>query len=238
MGSAEVRQFGSLGEARDDHALGRALFDRVCEASIEWVAGQLDSIRRWSEERNWTSPRGAVPGFRFGKYDGLPRDFDAHATQLYLAQFARAGCEFVLILRDSDGVPEREASIREGAQAFLTRFHAKLVVCIGVPSLERESWVLCGFEAKSAHEQQRLDALKVELGFDPTMMPEQLTDRTDQGLKSPKRVLNLLTRDDRDRERDCWLEAPLPRLGDNGARNGLARFLREAADCALDVFER
>ncbi len=237
MGTPEVIRFGSLAEAPADHLVGRALFDRMTEASIDWAAGQLDLLRVWAEERRWTSARTPVEGFRFGQFDGLPRGRDAYGTSQLLAQFARAGCEFVLILRDADGDPERADSIRQGVTAFLTKFHAKLEVCIGVPSLELESWILSGFDAQTPREKATLSSLKDELAFDPTRESERLVDRLDHESKSPKRVLALLSEGLRTREQTCWLETPLRVLQERGQFNGLNAFLIEARVCALSVYQ-
>lgn len=230
-------RFGSLAEAPLDHLVGRALFDRVTEASIDWAAGQLDSVRVWAEERRWASEPAQVPKFRFGRFDGLPRGRDAYRTSRLLAEFVEAGCELVLILRDQDGDLEREGSIREGVASFVSKFNAKLIVCIGVPSLELESWILCGFEARSPREHAALKALKQELTFDPTLESERLTNRLDHEILSPKRALALLSERDSAREQACWLDAPLQLLAGRGPFNGLRQFLNEAEARARTVYE-
>jgi hypothetical protein len=42
-----------------------------------------------------------------------------------------------------------------------------------------------------------------------------------------KRVLAVLTGDDRDREARCWLETPLETLKERGQSSGLATYLAE-----------
>ena len=80
--------------------------------------------------------------------------------------------------------------------------------------------------------------LKTELSFDPTREAERLTDRSDHGAKSPKRVLEILVNRDRARESDCWTETPLKVLSDHGSANGLRTFLREAEETARNLFQR
>ena len=240
MGSEEVervRRFGSLAEAPGDHSLFQTLFDRATEDAIEWSRGQIDSIRQWFTELTWRTPPDSVPGFKFGRFDGRPRGGDAYPTQKFLAQLAQADCELVLIHRDADGDVGREASVREGVRAFRETFHGRLTVCIGVPSLESEAWVLSGFEPRDAREAKLLSDLTAELGFDPTLTPERLTDRLHHQPKSPKRVLSILTQRDAVREGDCCAEAPLTTLRARGTGNGLATFLAEAGATAKKVFE-
>lgn len=153
--------------------------------------------------------------------------------------FAIEQCDLILILRDRDDQPEREASIRAGVQAFVERFGGKLQVCIGVPNIEREAWVLSGFSPKSEIEDARLKAVTLELGFDPTTHSERLTSgKDDQAQKSPKRVLAVLTEQSRLRESSCWEDTSLETLRARGKWNGLEQFLAEAEAISRAVFER
>ncbi|MFZ5442082.1 MAG: hypothetical protein ACOZQL_18895 [Myxococcota bacterium] len=232
-----ARRFGSLGEGPFDHRLGRDLFDRVTEETIDWTSGQLDALRTWIHELRWNSPRDPVSGFKMGKFDGLPRDRDAYSTVQYLSQFEARGCEFVLILRDEDGDPAREQSIRTGVDEFSSRFRSPLRVLVGCPRFEGESWVLSGFVARDGAESQRVAEEKTRLGLDPTLEPERLTAKKDHELRSAKRVLASLCNGDHKRTEDCWRETPLDVLRERGASNGLANFLADAARIARHVYD-
>jgi hypothetical protein len=73
----------------------------------------------------------------------------------------------------------------------------------------------------------RLADLRRELGFSPTMDAHRLDSNDEQAKRSSKRVLRILTLDDRDRERRCWTETPLETLRARGAAAGLSDFLDE-----------
>ncbi len=51
--------------------------------------------------------------------------------------------------------------------------------------------------------------------------------KRDHALRSPKRVLSVLTGGDSDRQCKCWRDTPLNVLQERGGGNGLADYLRE-----------
>src|SRR5262249_51155131 len=98
----------------------------------------------------------------------------------------------------------------------------------GLAIVERESWVVSGFEPQDEGESARLEVEKQTLAFDPRLRSHELTACKDnQATRSPKRVLRQLAGDDRHRERRCWTEPPLELLRERGAANGLAAYLHE-----------
>jgi hypothetical protein len=105
------------------------------------------------------------------------------------------------------------------------------MIVIGLAVVERESWVLSGFDPTNAAETERLAAERQSLGFDPRVRCHELTACTDdQAPRSPKRVLRQLSGDDRERERCCWTVASLDLLRQRGIENGLADYLKEIRD--------
>lgn len=246
------RKWASVAEHETDHKVVRALVDRCTEEAVPWTHEQLDQVRVWSSGFRWTdanSLNGAAfrwggtqsrgtTTVRFGRFDGNLRDHDAYATWKLLVTLASASVELVALLRDRDGVDEREPSIRAAVQDFRERFGGQIQVCIGIADLELESWVLTGFVAQTDDEQERLRAEVRTLHFDPTCKAELLTQRHDRDPKSPKRVLDVLVpRSDFVRRERCWTMTPLDVLRAKGANNGLRAFLDEAVAVARAHFE-
>ncbi|WP_148590850.1 hypothetical protein [Aquisphaera giovannonii] len=102
---------------------------------------------------------------------------------------------------------------------------------IGLAIVERESWVVSGFDPRNEDETARLEAERQRLGFDPRLRSHELTAcKDDRAPRSPKRVLHELCSRDWDRERICWYETRLDALRIRGRENGLAAFLDEVRD--------
>jgi hypothetical protein len=161
-----------------------------------------------------------------GHFDGQPAEPDARNARralLYL-RHVLADLDAVMLIRDQDDQPER----REGLEQARQQEIGQLRVVVGLAVVERESWVISGFDPQDDVETSHLAAERQRLGFDPRAQSRQLTACKDNNAtRSPKRVLRELCRDDRDRERRCWCETPLATLRERGAENGLAAFLDE-----------
>lgn len=88
--------------------------------------------------------------------------------------------------------------------------------------------MLAAFVPQDKKETAALAALRKELGFDPTTGSEDLTASNETAKKSPKRILTkLMAYGDGEREAQCWNVASIEPLRTQGARNGLAEFIRE-----------
>jgi hypothetical protein len=106
-----------------------------------------------------------------------------------------------------------------------------VVIVVGLAVVERESWVISGFDPQDNEETARLDGERQSLGFDPRLRSHELTAcKDDTALRSPKRVLRQLSGDDWHRERHCWINASLEVLRERGRENGLAAYLHEVWD--------
>lgn len=217
---------------------------------MPWASGQLDLLREWAERGSWKSAKD-IEGRRsfgdggrrsvvtFGRFDGQLGDYDGYSTTKLLVTMAAAKAELVVLLRDRDGVPEREPSIRRAVKEFHTNYPDALSVCVGIADLELESWILSGFVGQTSHERECLAEETRRLGFDPTLTPERLTGKHDSDAKSPKRVLAaLVSREQPTRRELCWRETSLSVLRERGAHSGLASFLEEAAGVASACLER
>ncbi|HEY8505534.1 MAG TPA: hypothetical protein VIL46_13200 [Gemmataceae bacterium] len=104
-------------------------------------------------------------------------------------------------------------------------------IVVGLAVVEREAWVISGFDPQDDEETARLGAERQTLGFDPRLRSHELTAcKNDQAVRSPKRVLRQLSGGNRDRERNCWTNTSLERLRERGSENGLAAYLQEVRD--------
>jgi hypothetical protein len=109
-------------------------------------------------------------------------------------------------------------------------------VIIGVAHTKLECWILAGFVPQDTAETARLVELRSELGFEPTGNSERLTAKHDQDKRSAKRVLRLLSEDDRSRERECMMQTELSILRQNGIECGLAAYLDEVEAKLVPLF--
>jgi hypothetical protein len=164
-----------------------------------------------------------------GHFDGSPGLPDAQAARRAIAYVRRCfnAVDAILLIRDMDDQPERRGGL-EQARASASS-NAKIV--IGVAIVERESWILSGFDPENDDEHARLNAESQSLGFNPCLRPQELTACKDDAAKrSPKRVLAALTDGDWDRQRKCWMATSLAVLEARGQGNGLKDYLGEVRD--------
>ena len=104
----------------------------------------------------------------------------------------------------------------------------RLPVVVGLAVVERESWVISGFDPENERERHKLEAETQNLGFNPCLQAHRLTAcKDDQAKRSPKRVLAKMTDGEWQRQRKCWMSTSLPVLQERGQANGLAEYLRE-----------
>jgi len=190
----------------------------------EWVAEAPGGRRlTWKAMRRLAESAGIeAEGF----FDGRPGLADARAARraiLYLRD-AFPQLDGIVLIRDRDDQPER----RDGLQQARAEHHGQVVV-VGLAVVEREAWVISGFEPRDDDETTRLDAARQVLGFNPCERSHELTAcKDDTAKRSPKRVLRELTLGDRDREAHCWQVTPLDTLKQRGSENGLADYLADS----------
>lgn len=109
------------------------------------------------------------------------------------------------------------------------RHWAPFAIVLGCPDAMREAWVLAGFEPETDDERTRVENLRQELGFHPCEDAQRLDAKDEHAKKSPKRVLDLLTQQDHERETRCWATVPLTTLRARGKDSGLTAFLEEVS---------
>jgi hypothetical protein len=230
-------EFGLVCEGSADEFTACTLADRVLLERIDWLEPELlGSIRKWRGEApgetylKWShvKDRAAEVGLKvFGPFSDKPNAPDALTARKALLLFAglKERPAAVLLVRDSDGDPERKdgEGLKQARDPRLWPFQ----VIIGVAHPKQEAWILAGFQPRSPEESERLQALRERLSVDPILKAHAL-DAREHGAKTDiKRALRELTQGNGDRERLCLSETDLEILEQRGKDNGLADYLRE-----------
>ncbi len=231
------RCFAVVHEADADFQTATQLADRVLTESIAWLdKDQLASQRTWVAE--------ADPGRRFtwkgikrlaqdagirvhGHFDGEPGLADAAAARraIHYLRVTLPQLIALVLIRDQDDQPERLRGLEQARQEQ----HSGLPIVIGMAIVNRECWVLSGFDPENSSEASGVEAVRQLLGFNPQTHSHRLSS-SDKSPGSSKRVLRELSRDDHDRERRCWCTTALTVLTERGRENGLAAYLGEVRD--------
>jgi hypothetical protein len=229
-------RFAVVAEAPADHRTATELADRTLIEAVngwldehqlphqrEWVQAVAGEPLLWKRIRKLAEAAGIEAEGFFNGEPGLP---DARAARRAL-RYLRAtvpDLEAVVLIRDQDDQTDR----RKGLDQARDEDHEGLVIVIGLAVVEREAWVLAGFEPQDDAERERLNAERQTLGFQPHEKSHELTAcKDDTARGSPKRVLGVLTGGVYERERRCWAETPLARLWERGTENGLKQYLDE-----------
>jgi hypothetical protein len=77
----------------------------------------------------------------------------------------------VLLIRDQDDQPER----RMGLDQARCQDHSGTAIIVGLAIVERECWVISGFDPQGKAEAARLEAERTTLGFNPCERSHELT---------------------------------------------------------------
>lgn len=235
-----TKRFAVVYEAEADFWTATELADRALLESVDWLdeeqlpyqrswegADPRGQLLTWKALRRLAQEAGIKP--HHGHFQGEPRLPDAvagrRAIDYLLNEFAQL--DAILLVRDQDDEPERRAGLEQAR----SEDPSGVVIVVGLAVVERECWVISGFDPQDDKETARLDAERRTLSFNPCERSHELTAcKNDQAPRSPKRVLRQLSGDDRERERRCWTESPLELLRERGGENGLAEYLLEIRD--------
>lgn len=229
------RVFVVVSEARADFMLATELADRVFVEAIHWLDEvYLDSERKWVGKEpdglplTWGSiPKQAeklgmkLPHGHFDN-DSAKREANSARRAINYSRKLFPQADAILLIRDQDNQPK----CRDGLQQARDSSH-QITIVIGVAVIERESWVLSGFDTEADAESLKLLGEMEKLAFHPCDYAHRLTANKDHEIRSPKRVLKVLTDDNWERQRRCWVETPLASLKNRGQDNGLAEYLKE-----------
>ncbi|MBA4188927.1 MAG: hypothetical protein C0467_13100 [Planctomycetaceae bacterium] len=233
-------RFAVVHEAEADFSTAVELADRVLldtfsywldEESLpfqrEWIAESAEGWRlTWKGVKKLADEAGVRA---YGHFDGEPGEADAKAARraiLYLLA-SIPSLDGILFIRDQDDQPERWDGLDQARHQYLDG----IPIVVGLAVVEREAWVICGFDPQDDNETVLIEAERQKLGFDPRHRSHELTaGKDDQAPRSPKRVLRQFSGDNWHRERHCWTNTPLEVLRERGGENGLTDFLDEIRD--------
>jgi hypothetical protein len=230
--------FAVVHEARADFRTATELADRVLCEAINWLDEDLLVHQRdwrefspsgsrlaWTEIKQLALDAGITPMGHFNGEPGLPDAAIARKAILFLRN-ELPDLNAIVLIRDRDDQPER----RGGLEQARSQAHG-IPIVVGLGVVERESWVVSGYDPQNELERARLQQERNQLGFNPCEQSHELTAcKDDNAKRSPKRVLRSLSGDDRERERRCWADSPLEMLRQRGGENGLAAYLQEIRD--------
>jgi hypothetical protein len=230
-------------EAAADQRTGACLADRVLCESVDWIDSESIDLHRfwrgldpgsdhlpWRSVKSLAKARGVKLHGHFREEPGFP---DASATRLVLelARRSEAQPDAVVLLRDSDGETERRTGLEQARSAKEWPFP----IAIGVAHLNRECWVLAGFEPGKSDEERALAAVQSDLGFDPRDRLDSLRGRAGEA-RNAKLILVRLSGGSAEREEACWNECSLDLLRSRGTATGLADFLDEVRSRIVPLF--
>ena len=230
--------FAVVHEAPADLRTATELADRQLMSSIDWLKGESDLLNHqrtwvdqspdgrrltWKEIKNLASERDIRA---IGFVDGESAELDCRSARravIYLREVF-PNLAGIILVRDQDEHPDR----RHGLEQARNAEGIPVPIVIGLAVVEREAWVIAGYDPIDETEQLAFTEERRTLGFDPRHRSEELTAcKDDTAKRSPKRVLNALLCGDFERERRCWTETLLEVLAARGGKNGLQAFLLE-----------
>lgn len=233
------RAIAVVHEARADFLMATGFADRVfLECFPEWLEEDLlPSQRTWLAEIHvgpltWKGIKKLAheAGIRVhGHFDGEPPFPDAAAARraILFLLLRIPELKAIVLMRDQDDQPERRLGLEQARNAD----RSGLPIVVGLAVVERESWLISGFEPSNELETARLESERQNLGFDPSLASHELTAcKDDFAKRSPKRVLRELTGGDKHREGRCWQEPPSSLLHERGSQNGLKDYLEEVRE--------
>lgn len=238
-------------EDQADFQFVSCLVDRLLTESFDWIDDSvLNNYREWfyqGSDNNlffkWASIKRLCrqQNIKFhGHFDGVPAFPDARtglkALRL-IERLAGGAINVILLIRDQDDEPTRYDGLHQAkTECVKAAFNVSIV--IGLAIIERESWMLSGYIAQGMSEAELIASLRRDLGFDPTAAPQLLTaGKDDTAVKSPKRVLKVLTNGDFDREQQCIALTPIEVLKTRGQSNGLTELLVDFETTILPLFK-
>jgi hypothetical protein len=231
-------RFAVVHEAEADFQTATELADRELLTAIDWldedlIGGQREWVGHcaatrltWKNLKRLALDAGVTPMGHFGGETAFP---DARAARRAIAFLITEVPDLnaIVLVRDQDDQPER----RDGLQQARREDHSGLPVVIGVAVVEREAWVISGFDPAGEAEDASLGSVRKRVGFDPRTHSHELNAcKDDNAPRSPKRALRELSGDNRDRERRCWSECALDVLRERGRENGLTAYMTEVRE--------
>ena len=246
--------FAVVCEAKADKETACGLADAVFRAQLGYEQSQISVARTWqgleesTEFVKWKEvprlvqkrlaklPRPVLQGYFAGK-PGAHSAYEGRCA-LALVRHSTPNVNAVFLIRDDDRDAQRRMGLEQAREEAQSKHRLRAPVVIGLAHLNRECWVLAGFEPRNDAERTKLRELRQELGFQPHEQAHNLTAKDEHAKKSAKRVLRELTGGDSDREAACWQEADPALLKSRGTETGLADYLCEVEQEIVPLFDR
>lgn len=167
---------------------------------------------------------------------GVPLKADGAASIkiLNLVRFLQKNRQIkaVIFIRDLDNQPERKKGIEQARSEHINKT-PQLEIIIGAADPKREAWVLNGFIASNQEEEQILEEIKNKLSFDPCIESHRLRATSEKELermRNVKVVVEQLTGNDMEREKQCWEDTNLKHLRERGVDTGLTDYIQEVEE--------
>jgi hypothetical protein len=237
---------GFVGEDKNHFRIVTALVDDALVTGVAWLRDVLDGCRQWRglhDGEPWYrySPDDAnelrpvtIDGVTIkpqGRIAGEPLKREAGLWRKVLLLFCHRDPrpEIVVLARDLDGHPDR----RDGIDQVCSGLAWPFAIVAATPEPEIEGWIVSGFTPRGDDERTRLEHLRRELSFDPTVHSHRLTSHPNHVPTDAKRVLSHLCQDDGEREHAC-LERSV--LHERGEHNGARSFLDDVDRRVLPAF--
>lgn len=159
-------RFAVVYEADADFQTATELADRVLVEAIEWLNEDLVTY-----QREWLAETGEGARFTWrgikqlalnvgirvhGHFDGEPSLPDAAAARRAIRFLLRTvpNINAIVLIRDQDDQPERRAGLEQARR----QDRSGIVIAMGLAIVERECWVVSGFEPQDEGESSRLEA--------------------------------------------------------------------------------
>jgi hypothetical protein len=148
------QRFAVVHEAEADFRTATELADRVLVEAIDWLDDDLLAHQRvwvgevpgghrltWKAIKQLAHEAGIRVHGHFGGEPALPDAAAARRAALYLLA-ALPNLKAILLIRDQDDEPERRAGLEQARR----QDRSGIVIVVGLAVVERESWVVSGFE--------------------------------------------------------------------------------------------
>lgn len=197
-----------VGEDRGHWDVVRALTDARIRERVAWVAelseyeldgerSELHAARTWirrSDAQPWFAskeirPRtpGRIDPRLHGRRHG-PATLVLRRALVYVEDDVKTARipepDVVFFAMDVDGEPERVIALKGELEERPRRF----AVVLALPDPEIEAWLVALFASRNEEDSARLDALRRDLGTDPTRAPHRLLSTTRASPRDAKRV--------------------------------------------------
>lgn len=242
-------EFVIIAEARADARIARELADRVISDETDtWLDPETVEVMRtwrgledgtgytkWTDVKRLASARNirSIGHRKAGRPGAVDFAQSRKAILLHERLSRSKDVPVLLLVRDMDRQPERALGM---CQARKQPPKPPFIVIIAVANPKREAWVLNGYNPQNDAEQERLDAVKQEIGRDPRHHAHTLTASQSGAKNNAKRILDALDVSG-EREKICWMETDLDTLRTRGSNTGLRNFLNECAEHLPPLFD-